>query len=205
MSRPVEMMLARWPLLYPGSTGDCQGCTGDDGQGEDHAAEVARVRGKVIAPILEAEDMAHVFAETRRNYRDWTRSHPGPGGDLESVMSLEDRRDDALVSALGGHLEGLGERTLRAVLGGIDLKKIVRRSTLPYSETWPEESWHRISNLLADNELCNLAIIHHLATGEGCRGRIGTLAAWGFQYALDAYWDAGYYGQHSTKLEDIPE
>ena len=205
MSQPVEMMLAQWPLLYPGSTGDCQECTGDDGPGEDHAAEVARVRGKVIAPIMEAEDMARVFVEMRRNYRDWTRSHPWRGGDLESVMSLEDRRDDALVSALGGHLEGLGERTLRAVLGGIDLKKIVRRSTLPYSETWPEESWHRISNLLADNELCNLAIIHHLATGEGCRGRIGTLAAWGFQYALDAYWDAGYYGQHSTKLEDIPE
>ena len=83
MSQPVEIMLARWPQLYPGSTGYCQEGTGDDGQGEGHAAEVARVRSKVIAPILEAEDMAHVFVEMRVAYRDWTRSHPGPGGDLE--------------------------------------------------------------------------------------------------------------------------
>ena len=52
MSQPVEIMLARWHLLYPGSTGDCQEGTGDDGQGEGHAAEVARVKSKVIAPIL---------------------------------------------------------------------------------------------------------------------------------------------------------
>ena len=201
MSQPVEIMLARWPQLYPGSTGYCQEGTGDDGQGEGHAAEVARVRSKVIAPILEAEDMAHVFVEMRVAYRDWTRSHPGPGGDLESVMSLEDRRDDAL----GGHLEDLGERILRALVEGVRLGKIVRKSTIPHNETWPEESWHRISNLLADNELCNLAIIHHLATGEGGRARIGTLAAWGFRYALDAYHDAGNHGQNLTKLEDISE
>ena len=205
MSQPVEMMLAQWPLLYPGSTGDCQECTGDDGPGEDHAAEVARVRGKVIAPIMEAEDMARVFVEMRRNYRDWTRSHPWRGGDLESVMSLEDRRDDTLVSALGGHLEDLGERTLRAVLEGIRLRRIVRKSTMPHRETWPGESWQRISNLLADNELCNLAIIHHLTTGEGKRIHLETLAAWGFQYALDAYYDAGDNGQELTRLEDIPE
>ena len=205
MSQPVEMMLARWPLLYPGSTGDYQEGTGDDGQGEDHAAEVARVRCEVIAPILQAEDIANLFVEMRVVYRDWTRSHPGPGGDLESVMSLEDRRDDALVSALGGHLEDLGARTLGAILGGIRLRKVVRKSTMPHRETWPEESWHRISNLLADNELCNLAIIHHLATGEGGRGRIGTLAACGFRYASDAYHDAGNHGQNLTRLDDIPE
>ena len=122
-------------------------------------------------------------------------------------MSLEDRRDDALVSALGGHLEDLGERTLRALVEGVrpreDREEI---NHYLYNETWPEESWHRISNLLADNELCNLAIMHHLATGEGGRARIGTLAAWGFRYALDAYHGTpGTMGRTSTKLEDIPE
>ena len=68
-----------------------------------------------------------------------------------------------------------------------------------------EESWSRIGHLLSNNELCNLAIIYHLATSKGERARIETLAAWAFQYAMDAYWDAGYYGQNSTKLEDIPE
>ena len=120
-------------------------------------------------------------------------------------MSQEDRKDGALVGLLSARREYLGERTLRAMLEGIRLRGIVRESTIPNRETWPEESWRRIGNLLADNELCNLAVIHHLATGEGERGRIDTLAAWGFQYALQAYHDAGENGQDWVKLEDIPE
>ena len=42
-----------------------------------------------------------------------------------------------------------------------------------------------------------------MATKEGRKNNIETLARWGFQYALDAYWDAGHYEQNSTKLEDI--
>ena len=91
------------------------------------------------------------------------------------------------------------------MLEGIRLRKIVREPTIPNWETWPQESWRGIGDLLADNELCNLAVIHHLATGEGDRGRIETLAAWGFQYALQAYHDAGDNGQDWVKLEDIPE
>ena len=58
---------------------------------------------------------------------------------------------------------------------------------------------------MTSSELCLAGIVEYLATGAGRKANVETLARWGFQYALDAYWDAGYYGQHSTKLEDIPE
>ena len=155
--------------------------------------------------MLEAEDLGHVFVEMREIFRNWILSHPGEEGDLESVLSLEDRKDDAIATVLGRHQDELGERTLRATAEGIRLRRIVRNSTLPYRETWPEESWYQIARRLADNELCNLAIIDFLATGERKRKHLETLAAWGFQFTLEAYYDAGYYGQHSTRLEDIPE
>ena len=58
---------------------------------------------------------------------------------------------------------------------------------------------------MINSELCLAAILGYLATGVGRRGNVKTLTAWGFQYSLDAYWDAGYYGQDYVKLEDIPE
>ena len=142
---------------------------GGDGHEEDEGArvgEIARVKSGVIAPILATGDMARVFVKMRGNYRDWARSLPGGEDDPESVMSQEDRKDDILAGALGARREDLGERTLRAMLEGIRLRGIVRQSTIPHRETWPEKSWRRIGDLLADNELCNLAIIHHLATGR---------------------------------------
>ena len=197
--------MARWFLLYPEEMEECrEGMEHEEDEGA-RAGEIARVKSEVIAPILAAGDMAHAFVEMRRNYRDWTRSLPGAEDDPELVMSLEDRKDDALVAVLGAHREYLGERTLRAMLEGIRLRKIVRESTVHHQETWPEESWRRIGDLLADNELCNLAVIHHLATGEGDRGRIESLATWGWKYSLDAYFDAGDHGQNWTRLEDIPE
>ena len=205
MSQPVEMMLARWFLLYPEEMEECREGMEYEEDEWARAGEIARVKSEVIAPILEAGDMAHAFVEMRESYRHWTRSHAGAKGDLESALSLEDRKDDALVGVLSARRQDLGERTLRAMLEGIRLRGIVRHSTIPHRETWPQESWRRIGNLLADNELCNLAIIHHLATGEGGRGRIETLAAWGWKYSLDAYFDAGENGQDPVPLKDMPE
>ena len=205
MSQPVGFMLARWFLLYPEEMEECrEGMEHEEDEGA-RAGEIARVKSEVIAPILAAGDMAHAFVEMRESYRHWTRSLPGGEDDPESVMSQEDRKDDVLVGGLGARRKDLGERTLRAMLEGIRLRGIVRESTIPNRENWPEESWRRIGNLLSDNELCNLAVIHHLATGEGDRGRIETLAAWGWKYSLDAYFDAGDNGQDWVKLEDIPE
>ena len=205
MSLPVEIMLARWPMLYPESIGDWKGETRDDEQGEDHGVQAARVSSEIIAPVLEAGDLVQIFVEKREIYRNWTPFLSGTGGDLESVISLEERKDYAIATALDGYFDELGERILRATREGIRLRGIVRRSTLPYMETWPEESWYQIGRLLADNELCNLAIIHFLITGEGKGRHLGTLAAWGFQYALDAYHDAGENGQDWVRLEDIPK
>ena len=197
--------MARWFLLYPEEMEECRDGMGYEEDEGAHAGEIARVKSEVIAPILEAGDMAHAFVEIRESYRHWTRSLPGAEGDQESVMLREDRKDDVLGGVLGARREYLGETTLRAMLEGIRLRKMVRESVIPHRDTWPEKSWRRIGDLLADNELCNLAVIHHLATGEGDRGRIETLAAWGWKYSLDAYFDAGDNGQDWVKLEDIPE
>ena len=56
---------------------------------------------------------------------------------------------------------------------------------------------------MTSSELCLAGIVEYLATGAGKKENMETLAAWGFENALEAYWDAGYYGQNSTKLEDI--
>ena len=126
MSQTVEFMLARWFLLYHEEMEECLEGMGHEEDEEADAGEVARVKSGVIAPILAAGDMTRVFGEMRGNYRDWARSLPGAKGDLESVMFLEDRKAGALVAALGGRREYLGERTLRAMLEGIRLRGIVR-------------------------------------------------------------------------------
>ena len=58
---------------------------------------------------------------------------------------------------------------------------------------------------MASSELCLAAILRYLTTGEGDWGRLETLAAWGFQYAQNAYFDAGENGRDSVRVEDIPE
>ena len=62
-----------------------------------------------------------------------------------------------------------------------------------------------MSRLTNDSELCLAAILEYLATGEGLRGNVETLAGWAFQYAFDAYWAFGEYDPERTRLADIPE
>ena len=78
-------------------------------------------------------------------------------------------------------------------------------SVIPYEETWPEESWPRIGQLMNDSELCLAAILEYLATGAGLQRNVEPLASWAFNYVLEAYHDAGSYAQEWTRLEDIPE
>ena len=196
MPQPIEAMLAWWPFLYPETTDASE----QDDNGHDHAAKVRR---QVIAPILESQDLLHTFEEKREEYSKWRDSLAANGRDLETLLAQEDRKDDALIATFNDHRELLGDANIKATLESVRLRKIVRRSTIPYRETWPQESWHQIAHLMTSSELCNAGILEHLATGVGRKDNIETLARWGFQYALDAYWDAGFYGQHSTKLEDI--
>ena len=72
MPQPIEVMLARWPLLYPETT---------------DADEAARVREEVIAPILVTPDLFDTFEEKREEYGKWARlpgrgpgNPDGPGG-----------------------------------------------------------------------------------------------------------------------------
>ena len=87
----------------------------------------------------------------------------------------------------------------------IRLRRIVRRSILPQRERWPEEPWERIGHLMTNSELCLAGILEYLATEEGSRANVEALARWAFENALEAYWDAGYYGRDYVKLEDTPE
>ena len=159
----------------------------------------------VIAPLLDSGDIAQTFEESREAYKLWKVSHSGENGDLGTLLAQQDGLDDVLATMFNDHRAALGDATVKASLESVRLRRIVRRSVIPYRETWPQESWEKIAHLMSSSELCVAGIVEYLTTGRGSRNNVETLARWGFQYALDAYWDAGFYGQNSTNLEDIPE
>ena len=196
--RPLELMLTRWLELYP----ELMGIYEDD---PDHRAEARRIRGLFVTPLLQSPDLAATFAELRVAYREWKESRsirtPGP----QEMLHHEDRLGDRLAAIMEEHQDELGERVVRAIRGATDLRGIIRWSVIPYEETWPEESWPRIGRLMSDGELCLAAILEYLATGAGLQRNVEPLASWAFQYAREAYQDAGFYAQESTRLEDIPE
>ena len=201
MPQSLEVMVARWPLLYPE-------IAGADEADDDRNSETVTVRREVIAPLLEAADIHSAFEVMSEEYRKWRSSLPTEEEDLETVLAHEDENDDALTATFGVYSEELGEAIIKAVMEGIRLRRIVRRSILPQREGWPEESWERIGHLMTNSELCLAGILEYLATEEGSRANVETLARWGFENALEAYWDywdAGYYGRDYVKLEDIPE
>ena len=197
MAQPLEATLARWPLLYSEIT--------DAGEQDNRQDETDSIRQEVVAPLLDSGDLLHTFEERREEYQRWQESLSGTEEDLESVLAQEDRFHDALAATFNEHRELLADPAVKAAQAGINLRKIVRKSTLPHWKTWPEESWQKIAHLMISSDLCNGGILEYLSTGEGNRANVETLAGWGFQYAQGTYRDAGYYGQHSTRLEDIPE
>ena len=198
MPNTVESILARWPLLYPEIMGDRE----LDGE---RARETVRMRREAIAPLLEAADIDSAFDVMRGEYSRWRDSLPPMAGDLETVLALEDEKADALTAAFGVHCEEMGEQAVRATSESIRLRRIVRRSILPQRATWPEESWDRIGHLMTNSELCLAGVLEYLATEEGGRANVETLARWAFENALEACWDAGYHGKDYVELEDIPE
>ena len=118
------------------------------------------------------------------------------------MISLEDEKDDTLAATFDLHRDGLGEQAVKAALESVKLRGIVRRSVIPYRETWPEESWHQIGALMTSPDLCNAGILECMATRRGSRANALELAKLEFDRALEAYDTAGYYGQKSTKMED---
>ena len=198
MPQPLDDVLAKWTVMYPEITGAIE--PDDDGPGQ-----AARIREAVVAPLLDSGDIAQTFEESREAYKLWKVSHSGENGDLGTLLAQQDGLDDVLATMFNDHRAALGDAAVKASLESLRLRKIVRRSTIPHRETWPEESWHQIAHLMTSSELCVAGIVEYLVTGVGKKENVEFLARRGFQNALDAYWDAGYYGQNSTKLEDIPK
>ena len=163
----------------------------------------------VLVPILESEDIFATFADKRTQYKDWRSAWVSALAgearakdvDIESVMAMQDAQDDHLTKIFTGSQERLGEPAVRALVGAVSLKKIVRNATMPHSEGWSEESWHYIAHLFASSEICMIGVLHHLATGIGRNENVQTLADWSFIYAENAYSEAGYYGPDATSLE----
>ncbi len=196
MPTPVEAMLAKWPLLYPEVAGADE---------ENDNGEATRIREEVVRPLLDSGDLVHAFQEKREEYKRRKESLAGTEIGLDHVMAREARIDDSLAAAFNEHRDVIGERAVKGSLEAVNLRRIVRESVIPYRETWPEESWERIARLMTGSELCLAGILEYIDTGGDRGDNVETLARWGFQYALDAYWDAGYYAQDSVRLDDIPE
>lgn len=196
MPRPIEPMLARWPMLYP----EIAGASAEN----DISDEAARVRREVVAPLLEATDIHGAFEEAMAEYGRWRDSLPTGEEDPEAVVALEDEQEEALEAAFEEHRRTLGEQSVKALQQVVLLRRIARGS-IPERESWPEEAWRRIGCLMTNADLCIAGILEYLATGAGNRNNMDILVRRAFDNALDAYWDAGYYSQVWIRLEDIPE
>lgn len=196
--RPLELMLTCWLVLYP----ELMGIYEDN---PDYRAETRRIRGLFVAPLLQSQDLAATFAELRVAYREWKESQRIRPPDPQEMLEHEDLLGDSLVAAVEERQDELGERTVRAIRGAIDLRGIVRRSSIPHRDGWPEEPWTEMSRLMNDSELCLAAILEYLATDSGLQGNVETLADWAFWHTFDAYWNFGEYNSGQTRPEDIPE
>ena len=196
MPRPIEHMLARWPMLYP----EIAGASVEN----DSSDEAARVRREVVAPLLEATDIHGAFEEAMAEYGRWRDSLPTGEEDPEAVRTHENRLEVALEAAFEEHRRTLGEQSVKALQQTVLLRRIAR-GLIPERESWPEEAWRRIGCLMTTADLCIAGILEYLVTGAGNRNNMEILVRRSFDNALDAYWDAGYHSQEWIRLEDIPE
>ena len=197
MPRQLDAMLARWPALFPEITGASEQ--------DDRSGETGRVKKELIVPLLHTDDINSAFDVAKEEYQRWRDSLPVKESDPETVLAQEARFDDTLAAFLEGHRDELGDQAVRAALETVKLRRIARMSVLPHREIWPEGSWERIGQLMANSELCLAGIVEHLATGRGSKGNVEELARRAFEAALAAYYDAGDHGRDHIRLDDIPE
>ena len=173
------------------------------------AKNKATIDRDVLVPILESADIYTTFADKRSEYKDWRHAWvtaiadetPANDANIKAAMEKQDDQDDNLKSIFTRSRDNLSDSAVSALLGALSLKKIVRNSTMPHAEEWPEESWQRLTHLFASSELCMIGVLHHLATGIGRNENVQTLADWSFLYAEDAYNEAGYFGKVATTHE----
>ena len=172
------------------------------------ASQKESIDKNVVVPILESDDLYATFADKRETYRNWRNAWVAAVAaeadaddvDLSTVMESQDAQDDNLKGNIFRSMAMLGEPATNALLGSIDLKKIVRGGTIPHFENWPEDSWNLIAHHFASSELCMIGVLHHLNTGIGRTENVRTLADWSFAYIERAYDEAGRNGPFIYKL-----
>ena len=176
------------------------------------ASQKESIDRDVVVPILESDDLYMTFAAKREIYKSWRNAWVSAIAeeaatsdiDLSTVMESQDAQDERLKNNFIGSSAKLGEPATKALLGAIDLKKVVRGGTMPHFENWAEDSWNQIGHLFASSELCVIGILHHLATGIGRTENVQALADWSFAYIERAYGEAGRNGPFIFRLtEDV--
>ena len=174
------------------------------------AGQKESIDRNVVVPILESANLNSTFADKREEYKGWRNAWVSALAeeaavndiDLSTVMESQDVQDEQLKSTFIRSSAKLGEPATKALLGAMDLKKVVRGGTMPHFEDWPEDSWNQIGHLFASSELCVIGVLHHLATGIGRTENVQTLADWSFAYVERAYGEAGRNGPFIFRLTE---
>ena len=175
------------PAEYLASSGLPESSTGYQG------SEIWRGLDRdILIPILESSDLSATFQEKREAYDRWRDSlvkvgeygEMVAGGlpeDLTCFLSQEDELLDMWRSIIEEARGRLDPASVRALLGSLDLRRIVSHSTWPHLSEWPERSWAYIDQRMTSNELCTLCLIFHLATRVGARPNVRKPGCMGFQ------------------------
>jgi hypothetical protein len=167
---------------------------------EETAGYVQRICTEIIIPILESEEPAAILLEkwiAFKELRDGAVKARLGNSDpcLEDLLRGEDDLEAQLRGILADASEKFGEGWIRPILGGLQLRKIVREIVLPHIESWPEDSREIIADRMALNELCMGCVLYHLGTDVGRETNAQTLAVWSYHYADYAYAEAGISGK----------
>ena len=174
------------------------------------AGQKGSIDRNVVVPILESTNLYPTFEDKREEYKSWRNAWVSAIADeavvndidLLTVMETQDVQDEQVKSIVMRSSAKLGESATKALLGAMDLKKVVRGGAMPHFEDWPEDSWNQIGHLFASSELCVIGVLHHLETGIGQTENVQPLADWSFAYIERAYEEAGRNGPLIFRLTE---
>ena len=200
MTLAAEPILNHGPAVYTGWTKPADPAS----RQEELAGYKRRIVDEILSPILNSDDISSAFQEKWPAFQQWRNTvadalAPDSPPDLDAVFQQEDTAEEKFRGIFDNESDKLG-RAIKPLLGGIQLRKIIRESVLPHLKSWPEDSYGIISNRMALNELCLACVLHHLATGAGREANAHTLAVWSYHYADHAYAEAGYNGKGRIPL-----
>ena len=150
-----------------------------------------RIETELLAPLLEAEDVATAFRAGWDTYVSLTNavsnavfSEVG----LDSIVRFITDEEDSLRTLFNERAEeALGQPAYHSVLDALDLQTLARESML---EIIQKEAEHVEPKPMGDmgtleiaRGLCLAAVAYHLSTGKGQQSNASTLASWSYYYA----------------------